>query len=216
MLSLGKIKLFSGIILRNGFRRSIRCFSEINEKQHDLQFIENPDNTDELIIKVPIVLQPLINYGNLNQFQLYENLSSIKYFTSFVPAHKFNFLLFSIYTYFSYGTAVFQPSLLLTLYLMNKFFLVNTRKSSEVLAISLYADGTALLIRTYFGTLKLELGDTKISPDLIKIGNKQFFQLQHTNVKAPLYICQQGKYGHYELFTKLMSGKYLKAKFEYI
>ena len=208
---LRRIPIFSN-------RYQIRFFATKRENfdtTQDISFNPNPENEDELVVEVPMNLQPLYSYGNINQLPLYENLSNLDKLKSFIPAHKTNIFLFSLYTYFSYGTALFQPSLLITLYIVNKFFLVNSRKQLEILSISLSHDGNSLIITNFYSNIKVALGDVKKSQNAIKLGNESYYELKNPLFKIPLYMGSGGKILNNNLLDNLLSGNYHKVKFEY-
>lgn len=188
---------------------------DIEEATQEIVFTPDPDNEDELVVEVPSTLQPLYSYGNINELPLYENISNFNKFKSFMPAHKTNIFLFSLYTYFSYGTALFQPSLFITLYVINKFFLVNSRKQLEILSISLSQDGTRLIIMNFHSAFKVELGDVKKSQIAHKIGGETFYELKNPMFKIPLYIGNRGRILNQKLLDQLLSGNYHKVRFEY-
>ncbi len=197
------------------FNRYFSTKTNIEDSLQDITFNTDPENEDELLVEVPANLQPLYSYGNINQLPLYENLSSLSKFKSFIPAHKTNIFLFSLYTYFSYGTALFQPSLLVTLYVINKFFLVNSRKQLEIMSVSLHKDGSSLIIMNFYSEFKIPLGDIKKSLKPIKIGNEIFYELKNPLFKIPLFIGGRGKILNQKLLDNVFSGNYHKVRFEY-
>jgi hypothetical protein len=195
---------------------TIKYFKLFSEKS-ELNFTPNPDNDAELLIKVPKDLQDLYSCSNINQLPIFQCYSNFKHFNFFIPAHKFNFILFSIYTCFSYGTPLFQPSLLLTLYILNKLFLTNSRKISEVISISIWNDGTKLFVRSYaYGSFFIEISKVKMS-FAAKLDNEEYYELKIPAVVPPLILDgAKGKFVDKAMVKELLSGKYEKVKFEYV
>lgn len=171
---------------------------------------------DELEISVPLDYQPLYTFGNFGRLPLFNNTKDLGKFSGFIPLHKTNILLFSMYTYFSYGTALFQPSLLLTLYVVNKFFLISSRKEVEILFIALNSDCTTLLVKTFYRDLMLELSETKISAKPTKLGSKSYYELTNEQIRHPLYLnVTDGQVLSNDLFQSMLSGNISKVNFIY-
>lgn len=198
-------------------RTSYKHFSQEKENKSDnkdnneVKLIQNTKSSEELDIVVPKYLQPFYSFGTLGHLPLYENPKILGNFTVFLPAPKFNLLIFSLYTYFSYGTTMFQPSLLVSLYVFNKLMLGNFGKMTQVLLLSLEKNCEKLYVRTLIAEYRLDLSETKFNKTAVKIGNANYYEIKNNTLKFSLFISSTGTLLNSEILPTLLTGEYAKV-----
>ena len=186
-----------------------------NKQEENITLETNVNEENELLIKIPPHLSQNYTLGQLSFFMLYENYTTLNKLTKFIPAPKTNILIFSYLTYMSYASNMFQPSLCILFYMINKINLCNNRINSEILSISILPNMSTILVRTVANTFSLEMGDISMDTD-IKIGS-DIYNVIKVNSNTNLYFKVNGtRYVHNELVMTLLSGKYTNAKFVYL
>jgi hypothetical protein len=211
--NLGRINnLFYGANFKNfSQEKDKKSKSKEDSDNSEVKLIQNTKSLEELDIIVPKDLQPLYSFGTLGHLPLYENPKILGNFTVFLPAPKLNLLIFSTYTYFSYGTIMFQPSLFVTLYVLNKLMMGNFGKITQVLLLSLEKNCEKLYVRTLLAEYRLDLAETKFNKTAIKVGNTNYYEIKNKNLKFSLFISSSGVLLNKELLPTLLNGDYAKV-----
>lgn len=173
-----------------------------------------PSDKDETVLEITIPedLQSAYSFSNINKLPIYENFSNSKYYQMFIPLPKTNILILSVCTIMSYSTPFFQPALLLTLYLLKKFFLTTNFKMLDTNAIDLLPDGQSILLKNYYGSTRLDISETQLGQSF-KLGKTTYYELINKFIKTPVYINDNGRYINKELFNEMFSGDYETIKF---
>jgi hypothetical protein len=177
----------------------------------EISINKNEKNEEELDIKIPVDLQPYYSFGTLGHLPLFENPKILGKFTSFIPAPKLNITIFTVYTYFSYGTALFQPSLLLTLYTLNKILMGNFGKLTQILLLSLEKNCQKIYIRTLLREHRLEISDTKLTEIPINVGGTKYYELRNKKLNVTLYLSSEGTLLHNKLIHSILNGNISKV-----
>jgi len=214
-----KSQIINKNILKGIYNKRIYCFSTTNppetKTENDITLETNPTEESELLIKVPKERATNYTLGQLNFLMLYENYSNLNRLTTFIPAPKFNLLIFSYLTYISYSTYMFQPSLCILFYSFNKILITGNRRLTEVLTMSILSNMTTILIKTMIQTRKIEISDTTLEKNF-KVGKETYHIIRNKAVPENLYLSDNSRYANKELVMTLLSGKYTKARFVYI
>lgn len=192
----------------------INRFSSSNtDKDNKAELIigKNPKENSELLIQVPSEYQTVYSFGTISRLPLYENYESFKNFSVFLPLHKGNILIFGVYTALCYGSLAFQPSLLATLYAVQKLFLNNNLKVSEVLSIHLLPDLFTIHVKTFFTNFILDIADTSVG-SVYRVGGSKYYELKNPTLKNSLYVKDNGKFLNKSLFEELLNGEYEKVR----
>jgi len=213
---LNKLGRLNKNILKNVcfVQKPIKLFSTINNEEN-LRLEVNPNEESELLINVPKNLALNYTMGQLNFFILYENFTTLNKLTSFIPAHKTNILVFTYLTYISYASQMFQPSLCLLFYMINKLFLTNSRQLCEVISLTILPNMKTILVRTILTTYKLELVDSTLEQNY-NVGGEVYHVLKNPTAKHSLYIKDNARFVHKDLVLMLLSGNYSQARFVYL
>jgi hypothetical protein len=182
-----------------------------NKEILDIKISQNKKNIEELEITIPRDLQPFYSFGTLGHLPLYENPQILGNFRVFMPAPKINITIFSIYTYLSYGTALFQPSLLLTLFVLNKMFMSNYGKLTQILLLSLEKNCEKLYVKTLMAEYRFNIADTKLNKTPINVGNAKYYELKNKKLKFSLFISSNGVLLHKDILHALLNGDNAKV-----
>jgi hypothetical protein len=192
-----KNTLFKYFVIRNFNSKNI---------SHEIRFNKNENEKEVVDIRVPADLQPLYSFGTLGHLPLYENSQILGSFTSFIPAPKINTLIFGIYTYLSYGTPLFQPSLLLTLYAINKIFLGGFGKMTQVLYIALEQNKEFIYAKTLLSNYRFKIKDVTLNKNPIVLGDT-YYELSINKLNFSLFISSKGTILNYELLNVIFDGQ---------
>jgi hypothetical protein len=216
MLNTLKFKenLKSSIKLFNTLPR--KFFTEpnkINEKEIIIE--NNSQNSDEIDIKIPDEFESYYTFGTFKKLALFNNTSDFNKYKLFMPLNKFNIVIFSIYTYMSYGSALFQPSLFITLYTLNKYFLNTIRKEMEIIFIALNEDCKSLTIKTFYAEFLVDLIDTQISEKKIKLSSNTYYEFKNSKINHPLYFKADAQILSAELMERILTGEVSKVNLIY-
>lgn len=202
-------------ILKYSNFQSFKNFCTSDQTKQKITIERDSVNQEDIVLNIPQEYKPFYSFGKLPFFVMAENTSVLGKYTHFLPLHKTNILIFSVFTVISYGTAAFQPSLLFTLYALNKYFLNMSRKSQEVISVYLLPDKTTILVRTFFRAFKFELAETTIGREY-KVGKNKYLEIKNLAMKVPLYIDMNNtKFLNSDLFKEMLNGSTSKINFNY-
>ncbi len=109
------------------------------------------------------------------------------------------------------GTALFEPSILISLYIMNKSLIVNYAKMSQVLMLALEENCEIVYLRTFFGILRFKLSELELVTKPIKVGQEEFYELKCKPLKANYYLNAKADILNLNLLFSLFTGKITKV-----
>lgn len=148
-----------------------------------------------------------------SKFKAVENLpfpiyiSTRKINKDYMPLHKTNILISLIGAYLSYGGSLFQPTLLLSGFLIYKYFLFRHRINTYVRYIALHpTDGETVKIETNFMESYFLIKDIKIQ-EHVDIDGRGYYILS-TKFSNRFFVEKSMDILNTKLFEELFSGSF--------
>lgn len=191
---------------------SIKKFS-MDKQTDEIKFRENYLKKNQLDVIIPSSLQPYYSFGIINTLPLYENSKLFGKFYHYIPFHKLTTIIFIYSTIKAYGTILFQPNLLVTLFLANKFLVCNSPKYTHIFLLTLEENCEKIYLRTVNSAYTIYINDLVFEEKPIQTFDETFYELK-TN-KGSFYLSEKGTYLNFQLLKMVLSGKYEKVNFQY-
>jgi hypothetical protein len=193
-------------------RFTFKRFSKINE----VVIERNPNNEEELILRIPSDSKNLYSFSNYNNSLILYSCSSKDFTLSskFIPLHKTTIVLCSLITAGLLHTTFFQPSLFATLFLVHKFLLQNQRKRAQIVEMSLNSDLSSINIKVFQNAFNIDIGQTKIIKRF-KVFGVTHYLIKNPLVSYPLYLKENGRCLNYDFIRALFDGRTSQVKIKY-